>query len=135
MRGCVFQYIYNFLIVKRNSVLNQEISRNLILIKRYQGKRDLGKKRENTGERVRQRERRREREKKRERVGVHVILCKEIRLGPLHLLLLLFCNQNHLVILIILIDCCARSICRSIPRHHPERKPSLPCTNLPRRHS
>ena len=97
----------------------------MILIKTYQEKRDRGKKRENTGERVRQRERRREREKKRERVGVHVILCKEIRLGPLHLLLLLFCNQNHLVILIILIDCCARSIYYNTPRRHPERKPSV----------
>jgi len=36
--------------MKRNSVFNQEISRNSILIKRYQEKRDRGKKRENEGE-------------------------------------------------------------------------------------
>jgi len=65
VRGCVFEYIHTFLNIKRNNVFNEEISRNLIFIKRYQGK-ETGKKRENEGERVRQRERRRERERERE---------------------------------------------------------------------
>jgi len=60
--------MYTFPHIKRNNVFNQEISRNLILIKRYQDKRDRGKERENEGERVRQRERRRERGRKRENV-------------------------------------------------------------------
>jgi len=111
-----------------------EISRKLILIKRYQEKRDRGKKRQNTVERVRQRERRKEGERKRERVGVHIILCKENQLGSLLLLLLLFGNRNRLVILIILVDCVVRTICRNTPRRQPERKSSLSCRIQPRRH-
>jgi len=114
--------MYTFLSIKRHRVLYQEISRNLILIKRYQKKRDRGKKRENTRERVRQRKRRRERERKRAKVGVLIILCKKNRLVPPLLLLLLFGNQNRLVILIILVAGLLR------PQHLLQHSPAPPRT-------
>jgi len=110
VRGCVFQWIHTFPNIKRNSVFNQEISRNLIFISRYQETRDRGKKREN--EWVRQRERRREKERKRESVcvGLHIII-----------------THVHVRVTV---DCCARHICRTTPRRQPKIKPPCPALFL-----
>ena len=73
--------IYTFLNMKRDIVFNQEISRNLILIKRYQEKRDRGsrenkerKKERDEHEYVREKEGEREKEIERESVGLHIII-------------------------------------------------------------
>ena len=71
--------------MKRNSVFNQEISRNLILIKRYQEKRDRGsrenkerKKERDEPEYVREKEGEREKERQRVCVGLHIIITTRV---------------------------------------------------------
>ena len=54
------------------------------------------------------------------------LLCKGNQLGLLLLLLLLFGNQNHPVILVIPVDYFARNSCRITPLRYTERDPSMP---------